>query len=87
MNKPEHKRIYRELAGQFGLPLDVVEKICDSQFDFVRETIMTGNDDPIRLQYLGLFSVKPYRRESVKKKMARAKEAAIKRREKKNGTK
>jgi hypothetical protein len=85
MNKPEHKRIYRELAGQFGLPLEVVEKICDSQFDFVRETMMAGNDDPIRLQYLGLFSVKPHRRESVKNKMARARAAANKRRGTNNG--
>tara|TARA_R110000764_G_scaffold234790_5_gene328883 strand:- start:538 stop:801 length:264 start_codon:yes stop_codon:yes gene_type:complete len=86
MNKPEHKRIYRELAGQFGLPLDVVEKICDSQFDFVRETMMEGSDQQVRLQYLGLFSVKPWRREGLQKKKALAAQLAKDRLAKKNGT-
>ena len=85
MDRPIHKKIYRELAGQYGLPVSVIEKICDSQFKFVRETMMTGDDQQVRLQYLGLFSVAPNRRANLKKKQDRLRE--IRENKKKNDSK
>ena len=63
-----HRDRYRELAEKFGLPYEVVRKICESQFEFTKEVIQSGEDEQVRLQYLGLFQVKPGRRETVKKK-------------------
>lgn len=86
MDRSIHKKIYRELAGQYGMPVSVIEKICDSQFLFVKETMMTGDDQQVRLQYLGLFSVGPNRREKVRKKRELMKEnRRIKENKKKNG--
>jgi hypothetical protein len=59
---------YKELAKKYNVPIEVAQKICESQFAFCKEIISQGNDEPIRLQYLGKFHVKPGRREIVKKK-------------------
>lgn len=83
MKKSLHKKIYTELSKEFNLPISVIEKICDSQFEFTRRMIMTGNDEPIRLQYLGLFEVKPNRRENVRKKRERMKKLHEENRQKK----
>lgn len=63
-----HFNKYKELAKKYNLPLEVVQKICDSQFAFTAEMISTNEAAPIYLQYLGTFLVKPNRRESVKNK-------------------
>jgi hypothetical protein len=64
----KYRENYKELAKKFGLPLEVVEKVADSQFDFLRSVIIAGNDEQVRFQYLGTFRVKPGRRAMVKKK-------------------
>lgn len=63
-----HKEKYKKIAEQFGLPVEMVKKICESQFEFTKEMIQSGDDLPIRLQYIGKFEVKPGRRETVRKK-------------------
>lgn len=71
MRKSLHKKIYKELAEEFDLPVTIIEKICDSQFEFVKQTMMSGKDEQVRLQYLGLFKVNPGRRETVRKRVER----------------
>ncbi len=68
-----HDEKYRKIAKDFGLPVDVVKKICQSQFEFTKEVIQSGKDEPVRLQYLGKFQVKPGRRETVRKRRERLK--------------
>jgi len=63
-----HKKTYQKLAKEFGLPVEQVRKMCESQFEFTKEVIQSGEDEQVRLQYLGLFQVKPGRRETVRKR-------------------
>lgn len=65
-----HKDKYKKLAKEFGMTAEEIRKICESQFEFTKEMIQTGDDLPIRLQYLGLFQVKPGRRETVRRRRA-----------------
>ncbi len=81
MKNRSSKLKYKKLSEQFDLPVEVIEKICDSQFEFCKSIISEGNDEQIRLQGLGTFEVKPNARENVKKRIERIKKA----REKKNG--
>ena len=69
----DHKKIHEELSEKFNLPVAVIEKICDSQFEFVKEVIAQGNDEPVRLQYLGTYLVKPGRRKIVEERRERLK--------------
>lgn len=64
----EHIDKYIALAKKYNLDVDVVRKVCISQFEFTKSIIQSGKDEPIRLAYLGLFRVKPGRRDAVKKK-------------------
>lgn len=63
-----YKNLYKKLADKYKLPVEVIEKITDSEFEFAKTIISEGKDEPIRLQYLGLFRVKPGRRELVQKR-------------------
>lgn len=78
----EHWSKYKEIAKKRGLSIDTIQKICDSQFEFVRNTMMEGSDQSVRLQYLGMFRVEPGKREKVKRRNAKI--AEIKRK-KRNG--
>ena len=60
------KEFYKEKAEELGLSVDEVEKACRSQFKFVRSVMEKGDDDSVRLQYLGLLRVRPGRRETIK---------------------
>lgn len=63
-----HKDKYKELAKEFGMSTEQIRKICESQFEFTKEVMQDGEDQPVRLQYLGKFLVKPTRRETLKKR-------------------
>jgi nucleoid DNA-binding protein len=63
-----NKKIYQKLAEEFRLPYEEIRKICESQFEFTKNTIQSGEDAQVRLQYLGLFQVKPGRRDTVRKR-------------------
>lgn len=63
-----HEDKYREIAKKFGLPVEEVRKACESQFEFTKNVIQSGEDEQVRLQYLGKFHVKPGRREVVQKR-------------------
>lgn len=64
----KHKELYKQLAEEFGLPIEVIEKVTDSQFEFLKHVISSGKDEQVRLQYLGLFEVKPGRRDTARKR-------------------
>lgn len=68
-----HDDKYKKIAKELGLEPSLVKKICESQFEFTKEVIQSGDDKPVRLQYLGLFQVKPGRRETVRKRRERIK--------------
>lgn len=68
------KDYHKELAEKHGLSVGEIKKICDSQFEFLKETIQSGEDQQVRLQYLGTFKVMPGRRETVKKRRERMRE-------------
>ena len=63
-----HKEKYKKLAEQFGMTTEEIRKICESQFEFTKEVMQTGEDQPVRLQYLGKFMVKEGRRETIAKR-------------------
>ena len=65
------KEYHKKLAEKYGLPVETIKKICDSQFEFTKTIIAEGKDEPVRLQFLGKFSVKPGRRELVEKRRER----------------
>ena len=60
-----HEDKYKVLAEKYGITAEEARKICESQFEFTKAMISTGDDLPIRLQYLGKFLVKPGRRATV----------------------
>lgn len=61
----DHFSKYKKLAEKYNLSFDVIQKICDSQFDFCTKIIAEGKDEKIYLQYLGTFSVHPNRRKNL----------------------
>ena len=67
------KEFYREFSEKYNKPVEEIRKICESQFEFTKEVIQSGEDKQVRLQYLGLFQVKPGRRETVRKRRERIK--------------
>jgi len=62
MTNPASTKIYKELAKKYNLTHDEISKIVDSQFEFAKKVIASGEDKKIRLQYLGTFEVKEGRR-------------------------
>ncbi len=66
-----HISKYKALADKYDLDIDVVRKVCESQFDFCKHIIQEGKDEQIRLQYIGVFSVKPNRRRLIQERTDR----------------
>tara|TARA_R110000822_G_scaffold2004_7_gene9556 strand:- start:13757 stop:14008 length:252 start_codon:yes stop_codon:yes gene_type:complete len=61
-----HNDKYKKLSEDYGIPIHVVKAMVESQFSFTRETIMQGDDKPVRLQFLGKFEVKEGKRDKVR---------------------
>ena len=59
-------KIFKELAEKYGLDVKEVEKACRSQFKFTRSIMEKGDHESVRLQYLGLFRVRPSKKNKVK---------------------
>ena len=64
----DHFSKYKKLADKHKLPFDVVQHICESQFEFTRNIISSDEDVPVRLQFLGKFHVPKNKRANLKKK-------------------
>lgn len=69
-----HQEKYKTLARKYGITTEHARKVCESQFEFTKDVIQSGEDAPVRLQYLGKFEVKPGRRASVKRRSELTKE-------------
>ncbi len=54
-------KIYGEIATEMGLSKKDVRSIAESQFVFVANTIREKELNDVRLQFFGLFKVKPGR--------------------------
>ena len=59
-----NKKIIEELAKEFKLPEHVIENIVRHPFKFQIDLMKEGDLKPFRHQYLGVFAVKPGRREA-----------------------
>ena len=70
----EHLDKYKTIAKARGMSVEVVKTICESQFEFVKRTISSEEDTPVRLQYLGTFYVKDNRRQWIKTRRDKIKE-------------
>lgn len=69
---------FSEIAKKLDLPEDLVEDVCRSQFEFLRSKIEEGTHESVRLQYLGLFQVKPNRKAKLEKSIRDAAERKAK---------
>jgi nucleoid DNA-binding protein len=49
------------LAAKYNLDQEVVERLIRSEFEFVANTIESGQFDSVHLHFLGKFAVKPNR--------------------------
>lgn len=61
-----NEEIYRKLANDRGLETAVVRDVCMSMFEFVADTIRAGNNQAVRLPYLGIWRVKAARIDKLK---------------------
>ena len=68
-----HEDKYKILAEKYGITAEEARKVCESQFEFTKGVIASGDDLPVRLQFLGKFMVKPGRRDTVRKRRERLK--------------
>lgn len=69
-------KVIQILATEHGLSLKEINKIVNSQFKCVAQTMIKGDFDPIRLPRFGLFRAKKLRIKYVtdaKRKSARTK--------------
>jgi hypothetical protein len=69
----EKDKILKDISLTCYIPLEVVKKIVDSQFEFVANVIKScDRDDPstfknVNVQYLGKFAVKESKKEFYNK--------------------
>ena len=54
----DRRKLYREVARQHNLLISEVEKIVETQFEFLSDVIRKGELEAVRLPKLGLFHVK-----------------------------
>lgn len=64
-NSNLHDKIYKLLAQQLNVPIEVVEKACRSQSEFTANTIESGSKFSVRWKYLGIFGVKKNRQDHL----------------------
>ena len=55
------EKLYKQIAEEYGAPVDEVRSIVESQFSFLRTTIEHGAFDSVRLPMFGRFWVNPFR--------------------------
>jgi hypothetical protein len=77
----DHLSKYEQIAQETGRPIEEIQKICDSQFLFLKKVMAKGDDEQYRIQYLGTFGVKPNRRANLAKKRKRMKDYHDKRKQ------
>lgn len=55
----EEDELLEKLAKKHDLPVELIEKACYGQFEFIAKTIKEGSRQGFRLLKLGKFVVKP----------------------------
>ncbi len=60
-------KIYKEIAKEFNMDLEVIEDMCRTEWLFLNELIKSKTFESIRMKYLGVFGVKRFRPEYVEK--------------------
>ena len=63
------EKIIEDLCIKYNLPRPIMEKIVKDQFRFTASIMTKGEFKPVRLPYLGVFGVKPGRREKLNEKV------------------
>ena len=72
---PQTRRLYEAVAKELNLPMDLVEKVLDSQFKFVKEVMAQGEKNKpetfktIQLTHLGKFAVRKRKMEYYKRQL------------------
>ena len=61
----DHIDRYFTVAKQLGVDVNLVKNVVESEFEFTANVIKEGKDEPVYLQYLGRFFVKPGKRAFV----------------------
>lgn len=59
------EKIYQEVARELGISRSLVQRIAQTQFEFVKLTMEKGEFETVKLPYFGKFTVKPYRLQKV----------------------
>ena len=54
-------KIYREVAKEMGISATQVKQVASTQFLLLRDSMKEKRLKDVRMQYLGVFKVKPYR--------------------------
>lgn len=71
---PEIKTLYKEISFKYNISIDLVKKIVDSQFKFVKDVMASGiKNQPntfksIQLTHLGKFAKREYKLQEYKRK-------------------
>ena len=63
-----NERIHKEIAKELGVKVSVVDEVIKSMFTLLTESMENNDYRPIRMQYLGLWQVKPIRLQKLKEK-------------------
>tara|TARA_R110002020_G_scaffold194371_1_gene395204 strand:+ start:180 stop:449 length:270 start_codon:yes stop_codon:yes gene_type:complete len=69
------KKIYKEIAEELNVPVSLIEKIVNSQFEFVKKVMAEGEKNKpdtfktIQLTHLGKFAVRKKKIEFYKKRV------------------
>jgi len=58
---PLKEKLVREIAEEYGAPIDEVRSIVESQFAYLKHTVEHGAFDSVRLPMFGRFWVNPFR--------------------------
>ena len=55
------EKLIKQVAEEYGAPVDEIRQIVESQFSFLRKTLERGAFDSVRFPMFGRFHVNPYR--------------------------
>ena len=58
---PLKEKLCKEIAEEYGAPVDEVRSIVESQFSYLKSTVEHGAFDSVRLPMFGRFWVNPFR--------------------------
>lgn len=63
-----NERIHKEVAKELSTKVSIVDDVIKSMFTFLTDAMENKDYRPIRMQYLGLWQVKPIRLQKLKER-------------------